>query len=229
METHPEWEYPILTGQLSCMPHRPQRIAVVFMRGACESDAVPLVRGNSVYAKDENPQDFLRSSAVLIGECDPLERAQQTDPIERSGMPHGQNMHADCSDTQPPPISQSTTLRDAPAAHQVDDQYDKRNHQQQVNQSACDVKAETKKPQNQKHHEKCPKHIDLLRSLKRPENLSISRRHAERATCRTRSKILATTSHLRHADDDMPGHIMLCKFAHSRSKTDNTGCEVRSS
>jgi hypothetical protein len=42
----------------------------------------------------------------------------------------------------------TTPLRNTPSAHQVNDQYHQRNHQQQVNQSARDVEAETKKPQN---------------------------------------------------------------------------------
>jgi hypothetical protein len=36
-----------------------------------------------------------------------------------------------------------------------------------MNQSACDVEAETKKPENQKYNENCPKHVDLLRSCER--------------------------------------------------------------
>jgi hypothetical protein len=39
-----------------------------------------------------------------------------------------------------------------------------------VNQTAGYVQAETKKPQNQKHNENCPKHIVLLRAFERPEN-----------------------------------------------------------
>jgi hypothetical protein len=32
------------------------------------------------------------------------------------------------------------------------------------------VEAETKKPQNQKHNENCPEHVDLLRAFECPEN-----------------------------------------------------------
>jgi hypothetical protein len=49
-------------------------------------------------------------------------------------------------------------LCDAPTAYQVDDQHYERNHQQQVNQAAGDMKAKAKQPQNQKHYENCPKH-----------------------------------------------------------------------
>jgi hypothetical protein len=31
-----------------------------------------------------------------------------------------------------------------------------------VNQTASHVEAKAKKPQNQKHNENCPKHVDLL-------------------------------------------------------------------
>src|ERR1019366_5374011 len=57
-----------------------------------------------------------------------------------------------------------------PAAHQVNDQHHQRNHQQQVNQTAGYVEAETKKPQNQKHNENCPEHVDLLRAVECPES-----------------------------------------------------------
>jgi hypothetical protein len=67
--------------------------------------------------------------------------------------------------------AQATALRNTPAAHQVNDQYHHRNHQQQVNQSAPHVEAKTKKPQNQQHNEDCPKHVDLLRSFERTRKL----------------------------------------------------------
>jgi hypothetical protein len=54
--------------------------------------------------------------------------------------------------------AQAMALRHASTAHQVNDQYHERYHQQQVNQTAGDVEAKTKKPQNQKHNENCPKH-----------------------------------------------------------------------
>jgi hypothetical protein len=66
------------------------------------------------------------------------------------------------------PLTVKTALHHTPAAHQVNDQHHQRNHQQQVNQAAGYVEAETKKPQNQKHNENCPKHVDLLRSFDRP-------------------------------------------------------------
>jgi hypothetical protein len=163
----------------------------MFMRGAYECHAIPSVIGDGLYTKAEYPKDFLSGIAALLGKCDALERAQHTEPIERRNVPHGQDMHADGgSDTQSPPASQNTALRHASAAYQVDDQHDERNHQEQVNQSACDVKAETKKPQNQKHNKNCPKHVDPLRSLERFENSSILPCQLERTTCRTINKIL---------------------------------------
>jgi hypothetical protein len=69
------------------------------------------------------------------------------------------------------PLTVKMALHRTPAAHQVNDQYHQRNHQQQVNQTAGYVEAETKKPQNQKHNENCPKHVDLLRSFERPRKL----------------------------------------------------------
>ncbi len=62
--------------------------------------------------------------------------------------------------------------------------------QQQVNQSACAVKAETKKPQNQKHNKNRLEHVDLLRSLERLERLPICPRQPERTTGGTISEIL---------------------------------------
>jgi hypothetical protein len=59
----------------------------------------------------------------------------------------------------------------APAAHQVDDQHDQGNNQQKVNQASGDVQAEAEKPENQEHHENCPKHCYLLRSFERSENV----------------------------------------------------------
>jgi hypothetical protein len=59
----------------------------------------------------------------------------------------------------------ATALGDGTAADQVDDQDDESNHQQYVNQTAGDVEAETKQPQNQKNHKNCPKHVDLLEVL----------------------------------------------------------------
>jgi hypothetical protein len=162
----------------------------MFMRGAYERDAIPSVTGDGLNTKAKNPKDFLRSIAALIGECDAPERAQHTEAIERRTVPHGQDMHADGSHTQSPPASQNAALRHAPAAHQVDDQHDECKHQQQVNQSAGDVKAKTKKPQNQKHNKNCPKHVDLLRSLKRFENLSTLPYLPEQTNCCTRSKSL---------------------------------------
>ena len=159
------------------------------MRGAYERDAIPSVTGDRLNTKAKNPKDFLRSIAAVIGECDAPERAQRTEPIERRGVPHGQDMHADASDTQSPPSSQNTALRHASAAYKVDDQHDDRNHQQQVNQSACDVKAESKKPENQKHNKNCPKHVAPIRSFERFENSSILPRQPERTTCGTISKI----------------------------------------
>jgi hypothetical protein len=42
-----------------------------------------------------------------------------------------------------------------------------------MNQTAGDVETEAKKPQNQKHDENCPKHIDLLRSFERRQEIDV--------------------------------------------------------
>jgi hypothetical protein len=48
------------------------------------------------------------------------------------------------------------------SGNQVDDQNNYSDHQQEVDQAACDVKAETEKPQNQKNDKDRPKHRFLL-------------------------------------------------------------------
>jgi hypothetical protein len=48
------------------------------------------------------------------------------------------------------------------ASQQVDDQNDYRDHQQQVDQAARYVKAETQQPQNQQDHKNSPQHIAHL-------------------------------------------------------------------
>ncbi len=62
------------------------------------------------------------------------------------------------------------------------------NHQQQVNQTAGHVEAETQKPQNQKHNENCPQHIDLLSSIEGLRNSSSLSSRLERAISRTPGK-----------------------------------------
>ena len=52
----------------------------------------------------------------------------------------------------------SETLDRSSSAQQVDDENDQGYYRQQMDQSACDVHAETQEPQNQKHHKYCPKH-----------------------------------------------------------------------
>ena len=39
-----------------------------------------------------------------------------------------------------------------------------------MNQTAGDVEAETEKPQNHKHNEDCPKHVDLLHAIEGLQN-----------------------------------------------------------
>jgi hypothetical protein len=56
-------------------------------------------------------------------------------------------------------------LRYAAAAHEVNHQNDQGNHQQQMDQTASHVEAETQKPQNQDYYEYRPKHVCLLRSF----------------------------------------------------------------
>jgi hypothetical protein len=65
-------------------------------------------------------------------------------------------------------------LGNTPSAHQVNHQYNQGNHQQQMNQTSSHVEAETEKPQNQKHNENCPKHVDLLRSIEGLQELIYS-------------------------------------------------------
>lgn len=48
------------------------------------------------------------------------------------------------------------------AAEQIDDYHHQRYNQQQVNQTSGHMQAETQQPQNQKHSNNCPKHINLL-------------------------------------------------------------------
>jgi hypothetical protein len=45
--------------------------------------------------------------------------------------------------------SQRRSLGDTSTAYQVNDKDHHRNHQQQVNQATCDVKAKAEKPQNE--------------------------------------------------------------------------------
>ena len=42
--------------------------------------------------------------------------------------------------------------------NEVEDEHDERNYQQDVNQPACDVKAETQQPQNQNDDKNRPQH-----------------------------------------------------------------------
>jgi hypothetical protein len=54
-----------------------------------------------------------------------------------------------------------TASGSTPTAYQVNDKDYQCNREQQMNQTAGYVQAKTEKPQNQKHNENCPKHIDL--------------------------------------------------------------------
>lgn len=45
------------------------------------------------------------------------------------------------------------------AGNQVNDQHNHGNHQQQVDQAAANMEAESQKPENQQNRENCPKHV----------------------------------------------------------------------
>jgi len=55
-------------------------------------------------------------------------------------------------------LRQSKTA--SPTSQQIEDQYDERNHQKQVNQPASNMQAETQCPQNQYDDKDCPKHLE---------------------------------------------------------------------
>jgi hypothetical protein len=55
------------------------------------------------------------------------------------------------------PVSKRAT-----ALHEVDDEYDQRYHQQQVNQASAYVQGESGQPQNQAYGDNSPKHNVLL-------------------------------------------------------------------
>jgi hypothetical protein len=55
-------------------------------------------------------------------------------------------------------------------ADEIEDQNDHRDDQQNVNQTAGDVKAEAKQPQNQENYKDCPKHIYSFSALRAPES-----------------------------------------------------------
>lgn len=61
------------------------------------------------------------------------------------------------------PWARATSLSAAAAGDQVDNQDDQSDHQQNVNQAACNVKAESQQPQDHENHEDCPEHTFLLR------------------------------------------------------------------
>jgi hypothetical protein len=49
----------------------------------------------------------------------------------------------------------------ASSGYQIKDQDDQRNHQQEMNEAAGDVKTESEKPENQQDHEYCPEHFEF--------------------------------------------------------------------
>jgi hypothetical protein len=53
-------------------------------------------------------------------------------------------------------------LNGSSSRDQVDDQNNERNHEQDMDQSTRDVKAEAQNPKHQNDHENCPKHNFLL-------------------------------------------------------------------
>jgi hypothetical protein len=58
-------------------------------------------------------------------------------------------------------ISSASVSRDsASSCHQVKDKDDQCYHQQEMNQAAGDVKAESEKPENQEDYEYCPEHFE---------------------------------------------------------------------
>jgi len=59
----------------------------------------------------------------------------------------------------PPESDRSTT------AHQINYQHHECKNQQNVNQTTCNVRTETKQPQNQKNYENCPKHLFILLAI----------------------------------------------------------------
>jgi hypothetical protein len=54
------------------------------------------------------------------------------------------------------------STRSASSAQQVNDQDYQTHNQEQVDQAAADMQAETQKPQDQKNNQNCPKHGNLL-------------------------------------------------------------------
>jgi hypothetical protein len=58
-------------------------------------------------------------------------------------------------------ISSTSVSRDsASSGYQVEDQDDQSHHQQEMNQAAGDVKAESEKPENQEDYEYRPEHFE---------------------------------------------------------------------
>jgi hypothetical protein len=53
----------------------------------------------------------------------------------------------------------------SPAGYQVDDEHDKRDNQQQMDQAASNVQAESNNPQNQKNYKDRPEHMLSFLSL----------------------------------------------------------------
>lgn len=59
-------------------------------------------------------------------------------------------------------FSAENLLDRATARNEVDHENDQSDNQKKVNQTAADVTDETQKPQHQKHHDNCPKHLFIL-------------------------------------------------------------------
>jgi hypothetical protein len=53
-------------------------------------------------------------------------------------------------------------LQGSAARNQLDDQHHDSDHQDKVNEAACDVKTEAQNPQQQKDYKDRPKHVHLL-------------------------------------------------------------------
>ena len=86
------------------------------------------------------------------------------------------------------------------SAQQVDDENDQSHHQQQMDQASRYMQAEAKQPQNQKHHEDRPKHIQspschvatvLLVVRKLPSRVTRLRIYATQGSLRFRVSALA--------------------------------------
>ena len=57
-------------------------------------------------------------------------------------------------------MTDQTRLYTAAAGEQVEDQHDDGENQKDVDESTTDVKAETKKPEDEEYDDDCPKHLN---------------------------------------------------------------------